>query len=188
MSSVKGFSMAAFIEYGNGKLNNVSGKDMEIQQAFKADLKRIIEESGYDTKNLKLELTERCRLIDIESLRNDMVFFKSSGIQTALDDFGTGYSALGLLINLPVDQIKIDKSFIDDIEDDIPRQCLLEAITDCASKLGVFCCVEGIETAEKMDYIKSHYKVTSFQGYYYSRPVEIDELMDWISEYEKKSE
>lgn len=158
------------------------------REDFKADLKRIIEESGYDTKNLKLELTERCRLIDIESLRNDMVFFKSSGIQTALDDFGTGYSALGLLINLPVDQIKIDKSFIDDIEDNVPRQCLFEAITDCASKLGVFCCVEGIETAEMKDYIKSHYRVTSFQGYYYSRPVEIDELMDWISEYEKKSE
>ena len=100
----------------------------------------------------------------MDSLRNDMIYFKSSGIQTALDDFGTGYSALGLLINLPVDQIKIDKSFIDDIEDNIPRQSLFEAITDCASKLGIFCCVEGIETAEMKDYIKSHYRVTSFQG------------------------
>lgn len=153
---------------------------------FKSDLSRIIAEEVYDAKNLKLELTERCRLLDVDSLRNDMVFFKSSGIQTALDDFGTGYSALGLLINLPVDQIKIDKSFIDDIEDDIPRQCLLEAITDCASKLGVNCCVEGIETAEMKDYIKKNYKITSFQGYYYSKPVEIKDFLIWMEEYERK--
>lgn len=156
------------------------------REDFKTDLKQLIEDAEYDAKNLKLELTERCRLLDMDSLRNDMVYFKSSGIQTALDDFGTGYSALGLLINLPVDQIKIDKSFIDDIEDDVPRQCLLEAITDCASKLGVYCCVEGIETAEMKDYIKDNYKVTSFQGYYYSRPVEIDDFVDWMMEYEEK--
>ncbi|MCR5774251.1 MAG: EAL domain-containing protein [Lachnospiraceae bacterium] len=153
---------------------------------FKTDLKKLIDESGFDTKNLKLELTERCRLIDVDSLRNDMVYFKSSGIQTALDDFGTGYSALGLLINLPVDQIKIDKSFIDDIEDDIPRQCLLEAITDCASKLDVLCCIEGIETAEMKDYLKENFRVTSFQGYYYSKPVEIDDFINWLKNYEDK--
>ena len=85
-----------------------------------------------------------------------------------------------------MDQIKIDKSFIDDIEDDIPRQCLLEAITDCASKLGVNCCVEGIETAEMKDYIKKNYKITSFQGYYYSKPVEIKDFLIWMEEYERK--
>ena len=166
---------------------NVNLAYPQLQRAdFKADLKRIIDDESYDTKNLKLELTERCRLLDMDSLRNDMAYFKSSGIQTALDDFGTGYSALGLLINLPVDQIKIDKSFIDDIEEDIPRQCLLAAITDCASKLDVFCCVEGIETVEMKDYIKNNYKVTSFQGYYYSRPVEIDDFVSWMNDYEER--
>ena len=152
---------------------------------FKTDLSKLIEDADYDTKNLKLELTERCRLMDMDSLRNDMVFFKSTGIQTALDDFGTGYSALGLLIDMPVDQIKIDRSFIDDIEDDLPRQYLLEAITDCAAKLGVNCCVEGIETEKMKNYIKEHFKVTSFQGYYYSRPVEINDFINWMENYEK---
>lgn len=166
---------------------NVNLAYPQLQRAdFKADLTRIIGDEGYDTRNLKLELTERCRLIDMDSLRNDMIYFKSSGIQMALDDFGTGYSALGLLINLPVDQIKIDKSFIDGIEDDMPRQCLLEAITGCASKLGVFCCVEGIETKEMKDYLKDNFRITSFQGYYFSRPLEIDAFIDWMSRYEEK--
>ena len=166
---------------------NVNLAYPQLQRAdFKADLTQIIHDEGYDTRNLKLELTERCRLIDMDSLRNDMIYFKSSGIQMALDDFGTGYSALGLLINLPVDQIKIDKSFIDGIEDDVPRQCLLEAITDCASKLGVFCCVEGIETKEMKDYLKDNFRITSFQGYYFSRPLEIDAFIDWMRQYEEK--
>ncbi len=153
---------------------------------FKSDLKRIIDEEGYDTRNLKLELTERCRLLDMDSLRNDMIYFKSSGIHTALDDFGTGYSALGLLVNLPVDQIKIDKSFIDGIDEDVPRQCLLEAITDCASKLGIYCCIEGIETEQMKDYLKDNFKVTSFQGYFYSKPREIDDFIDWMKQYDEK--
>ncbi len=166
---------------------NVNLAYPQLQRAdFKSDLKRIIEEEGYSYKNLKLELTERCRLLDMDSLRNDMIYFKSSGIQTALDDFGTGYSALGLLINLPVDQIKIDRSFVDGIENDVPRQCLLEAITDCAAKLGVYCCIEGIETEAMKDYLKENYKVTSFQGYYFAKPMEIDDFMEWLKQYEEK--
>ena len=68
----------------------------------------------------------------------------------------------------------------------MPRQCLLEAITDCASKLGVFCCVEGIETKEMKDYLKDNFRITSFQGYYFSRPLEIDAFIDWMSRYEEK--
>ena len=68
-------------------------------------------------------------------------FFKSAGIQTALDDFGTGYSALNLLVELPIDQVKIDRSFIIDIENDISKQSLLRAITNCASELNKNVCV-----------------------------------------------
>ena len=103
-------------------------------------------------------------------------------MQTALDDFGTGYSALNLLAELPVDQIKIDRSFIINIETDIPKQSLLRAITSCARELGKFVCVEGIETVEMKDYIKEHFPVTSFQGYYYSRPIPIEEFQTWLEE------
>ena len=172
------------IEFDPDFIVNVNLAYPQLQRVdFKTDLKKMIDDEGFNTKNLKLELTERCKLMDVDSLRNDMIYFKSSGMQTALDDFGTGYSALRLLISLPVDQIKIDKSFIDDIEEDFPRQCLLEAITNCASKLNINCCVEGIETERMKDYLKKNFKITSFQGYYYSKPIEIDDFIKWMKEY-----
>ncbi|MBO6214190.1 MAG: GGDEF and EAL domain-containing protein [Lachnospiraceae bacterium] len=152
---------------------------------FNARLNEILKDTGFPARNLKMELTERCRLLDIDMLRNEMIFFKSSGMQTALDDFGTGYSALSLLINLPVDQIKIDKSFIDDIEKDIPKQSLLRAITTCARELGKSICVEGIETLEMKEYIKENFPVTNFQGYYYAKPMPIEDFKRWASEYRR---
>jgi len=150
---------------------------------FKSALNDIISEVNFPAENLKLELTERCRLRDVNMLRNDMIFFKSNGMQTALDDFGTGYSALNLIAELPVDQIKIDRSFVTDIETDISKQSLLKAITTCASELGKNVCIEGIESREMRDYLTSNFTVTNFQGYYYSKPVQIDDLMQWMDEY-----
>ena len=147
---------------------------------FKARLSSIIEEEGFPTKNLKLELTERCKLLDMATLRNDMVYFKGEGMQTALDDFGTGYSALDLLIELPTDQIKIDKSFVDGIELNTEKQSLLRAITTCARELRKTVCIEGIETREMADYLKIRFPVEFFQGYYFSKPVEFDKLQELV--------
>ena len=151
------------------------------REDFKPGLARILQEEGFPADNLKLELTERCRLIDTDTLRSDMEYFKSTGMQTALDDFGTGYAALNLLTELPVDQVKIDKSFIDDIETDVPRQSLLRALTGCAAELGKTICVEGIETQEMADYIRSNFQVSYFQGYFYSKPVTIDKFVEWMN-------
>ncbi len=149
---------------------------------FRNDLCDIMTEEGFDPKNLKLELTERCKLVDMENLRNDLAFFKSMNIQTALDDFGTGYSALDLMVELPIDQIKIDKTFINDVEVDLSRQSILKAITSCANELGKSICVEGIETKEKQDYISNNYGVTRFQGYYYSKPLDIESFKEWLKD------
>lgn len=173
------------IEWKPDFITNINLAYPQLQRDdFDSKLDEIIKETGFPGRNLKLELTERCKLLDMDMLRNQMIFFKSNGMQTALDDFGTGYSALNLLINLPVDQIKIDKSFIDDIESDIPKQSLLRAITTCARELGKNICIEGIETRELMDFLRSHFPVTSFQGYYFSKPIPIDEFMTWAKEYE----
>ncbi len=159
---------------------NVNLAYPQLQRAeFKTSLNDIVKEENFPAENLKLELTERCRLRDMNLLRNDMIFFKSSGMQTALDDFGTGYSALNLLTELPVDQVKIDRSFVINIENDIPKQCLLRAITTCARELGKVVCVEGVETVEMRDYLKNNFYVSYFQGYLYSKPIEIDDFMDW---------
>ena len=83
------------------------------------------------------------------------------------------------MMELHVDEIKIDKSFIKDIDEDCSRQSLLKAITVCADELGKKICVEGIETDIMADYLYNHFKVTKYQGYYFSKPLEKDNLIEW---------
>lgn len=153
------------------------------REDFNKLLYEMIKETGFNSENLKLELTERCKIVDLDTLRRKIIFFKSQGIKIAIDDFGTGYSALDLLIKVPVDQIKIDKSFIEDIEVDRPKQTLMRAISDYATGLGKEICVEGIETSDSENFIKENFNPTYMQGYYYAKPMEIDEFKKWAKSY-----
>ncbi|MCR5649750.1 MAG: EAL domain-containing protein [Lachnospiraceae bacterium] len=176
----------ALIERNPQFVVNVNLAYPQLQRSdFKTALNRILKEEDFPAENLKLELTERCRLRDMNLLRNDMIFFKSTGMQTALDDFGTGYSALSLLTELPVDQVKIDRSFVINIENDMPKQCLLRAITTCTTELGKKVCVEGVETDAMRKYLKENFSVSFFQGYLYSKPIELNEFLDWYDNFEK---
>ena len=150
---------------------------------FIDEVARILEEEGVPAQNVKFELTERCKLLNVEMLRNKMISVKSMDAQVALDDFGTGYSALDLLINLPVDQIKIDRSFVLDIQENLEKQSLLRAITGCAKELGKTVCVEGIEEEDLEIYLQKNFYVNLFQGYYYSKPIKIDEFKKWLNEH-----
>lgn len=142
---------------------------------FRADLLSMLSQTGFPAENLCLELTERCRLLKMDYLRNELVFLKSHGIRIALDDFGIGFSSLNLLRILPVDCIKVDRSFVENIEEDITYQYLVKAITDCAHNLQVSVCVEGIEDARLSDFISTNFYVSTLQGYYFSRPVPMEE-------------
>lgn len=150
---------------------------------FIDEVARILEEEGVPAQNVKFELTERCKLLNMEMLRNKMISVKSMDAQVALDDFGTGYSALNLLINLPVDQIKIDRSFVLDIQDNLEKQSLLRAITGCAKELGKTVCVEGIEEEDLEIYLQKNFYVNLFQGYYYSKPIKIEEFKKWLDKH-----
>ena len=120
---------------------------------FEENLKRIVDESCVNPKNIRLELTERCKLLDEKLLIKKMYYIQSLGIQTSLDDFGTGYSAINLLFDLPSNQIKIDRFFIQNIQNEESKSIMLKAIIDCARKNGAHVCVEGIETKEMADSI-----------------------------------
>ncbi|MCR4673768.1 MAG: GGDEF domain-containing phosphodiesterase [Lachnospiraceae bacterium] len=160
-----------------GFVVNVNLAYPQIQRGeFVSHLREIIEEEEFPTKNIKLELTERCRLLNVNNLRNTMIQIKTLGIDTALDDFGTGYSALNLLVDLPIDQIKIDKSLVDGIEEDVNKQSLLRALTNSAYELGKAVCVEGVETGHMAIYLKENFYITQFQGYYFSKPIEISKI------------
>ncbi|MCR5746309.1 MAG: EAL domain-containing protein [Lachnospiraceae bacterium] len=144
---------------------------------FEERLSGIVNESGVNPKNIRLELTERCKLIDEKLLVKRMQYIRSLGIQTSLDDFGTGYSAINLLFDLPADQIKIDRMFIQNIQNEEPKRIMLKAIIDCARIIGAHVCVEGIENKEMADYICSTFNITSLQGFYYSMPVPLEEFL-----------
>ncbi len=160
---------------------NINLSYTQLQRTdFMQRLIEILKETSFPGKNLRLELTERCKILDTDLLKNHIAFFKSMDISTALDDFGTGYAALRFMAELGADQIKIDKVFIDSIYNNPAWQSLLRAVVNCARELDKSICLEGIETKEMATYLRDNYKVTHFQGYYYSKPILLNDLIDYI--------
>ena len=141
---------------------------------------RSIEEFDFPANHLCLEITERCRLLDLELLKNVVVNLRGHGVQIALDDFGTGFSSVGIVKNLPFDTIKIDRSFVMRIEEDDKEKELIEHFVNLAATFGARVCVEGIET-EGMKRILKNYPVKSFQGYYYAKPLILEDFLKWRS-------
>ena len=159
---------------------NVNLSYSQLERTDFADVVRnTIAKTSIKPQQVCLEITERCKLLDMDLLRNVIVTLRAGGVRFALDDFGTGFSSLGLVKNLPFDTIKIDRSFVQKIEVDEREKRLLDNFTDIAGTFGAEVCVEGIETTGMRDIIKD-YSVHSFQGYYYSKPVLIENLLEMV--------
>lgn len=126
---------------------NVSAAQLERKE-FRQAVMSIIEETGAHPQELCLELTERCRDLDVEFLKGEVEFFHSKGIKVALDDFGTGNSSLSLALELPFDELKVDMSFIRNIKDKPQNQAMVQSIIDYASCTSTETCIEGIENRE----------------------------------------
>ena len=158
---------------------NVNLSYSQIEKADFVDMVMdILERTGYPPENLCLEVTERCRLLDIDLLGNTVFSLRSRGVKVALDDFGTGFSSIGIVKELPFDTIKIDRSLVSRIEEDIKERELVKTFVMMANTCGASVCVEGIETAGMSDILRQ-YSVDSFQGYYYSKPLVYDDFMMW---------
>lgn len=138
----------------------------------------ILKELDYPPEHLCVEVTERCRLLDLELLKNVFCSLKSRGVLVAMDDFGTGFSTVGVLKEIPVDTIKVDRSFVRSIESSETERMIIQTIVDLASTFGAKVCVEGIETAGMRDILRD-YHVGSFQGYFFARPLPLEELVRW---------
>ena len=139
---------------------------------------RVLEEMDYPADHLCFEVTERCRLLDIKLLRNVTASLKARGVLIALDDFGTGFSSVGIVKELPFDIIKIDRTFVAQIEENNVDRELIKHFSGLASLFGAKVCVEGVETSGMRD-ILQQFNVKSFQGYYYAKPLEIDKFIEW---------
>ena len=155
---------------------NLSYTQLE-KRDFVEDVLSILKELNYPPQNLCLEITERCRMLDMAVLKDVFSTLRGYGIKIALDDFGTGFSSLGVLRELPVSTVKIDRSFVINIEKDFSDQNTVRFISELANSFSSSVTVEGVETSEMREFLL-RFKIKSLQGYYYSKPLPLKEFMD----------
>ena len=153
---------------------NITAAQLERRE-FREAVMDIIKETDSNPNELCMELTERCKNLDIDFLKGEVDYFHSQGIKIALDDFGTGNSSLSLALALPFDELKVDMSFIKDIREKPQNQAMIQSIVDYAKRTDTETCIEGIEDESVNTYI-SKFGATWHQGYYYSKPVPIEQF------------
>ena len=141
-----------------------------LQNDIVKKIKGIIDEVGIEPGNLCLEVTESLAINDMVRMKRILSEIKALGVKVALDDFGTGYSSLNYIKQLPLDIIKVDKTFIDDIVEDDYAQAFIKLIVDLSKTIGTKIVVEGVEHKEQFELLKS-LGVDYIQGYYFGKPV-----------------
>ena len=132
-------------------------------------------EHQIDTKLIQFEVTESAYLDNFEQANAFLSDLHAMGCTVALDDFGTGYSSLSYLTRIKVDTIKIDREFIENINESEQDTLIIETILDLAGNLGLVICAEGVETSEQSDFLLSK-GCDELQGYFYSKPTELANL------------
>ena len=151
-----------------------------MQKNFKDVLFNIINETDIPPECLMIEITESVFMESFETMSKLFSDIRDHGIKIALDDFGCGYSSLTYLKHLPMDVIKIDKSFIDDILSANEKNCIVGLIISLMKQLAFKVVAEGIETKEQLDYI-TEYNCDLFQGYLASKPIAKEEILKLLS-------
>jgi diguanylate cyclase (GGDEF)-like protein/PAS domain S-box-containing protein len=148
---------------------NVSARQFR-QPDFVEQIEEVLQSSGASPVRLKLELTESVVLDDVADTIEKMKALKVLGVGFSMDDFGTGYSSLSYLRRLPLDQLKIDRSFIRDVETNTGDAVIVQTIIGMANSLGLKVIAEGVESEAQRQFLSNH-GCPTFQGYLFSRPV-----------------
>lgn len=154
---------------------NISARQFRDPR-FVEQVLRIIEQTGASPQRLKLEITESLLLDDIGDAIAKMTALKFHGVGFSLDDFGTGYSSLSYLKKLPLDQLKIDQSFVRDVLTDPNDAAIARTIVALAQTLGLGVIAEGVETPEQRSFLCEH-GCQAFQGYLFGRPGAAEDLL-----------
>ena len=139
-------------------------------------VKTIVSETGIEPHNLELEITESIFITSINKVVDELNNLKELGIQIALDDFGTGYSSLSYLQKLPIDLLKIDKSFIDMIDEPDSKKQIVGAIIALMHQLDVPVIAEGVETKHQLQYLRE-FDCDFVQGYLWGKPIDLEEAV-----------
>ncbi len=149
---------------------NLSVHDIASRAAI-VRIGEIIGESGIDPARISLEITETALMRDFDMARSALLALKATGLQISLDDFGTGYSSLGYVHRLPIDKIKIDRSFMADLTTEKASRDIVKTIVDLCRNLNLVCIVEGVETVEHVLILRG-LGCRTMQGFYFSRPLD----------------
>lgn len=155
---------------------NVSGRDLGVPD-FERDLVDIWRRAGHPPQALKIEVTESMIMRDPDQARDVLSRLREAGFRIAIDDFGTGHSSLAYLSQLPVTSLKIDRSFVTDIDTNDLKMRIIRSILGIASGLGLETIAEGIETAAECAAL-ARVGTTYGQGYLFSRPAPVDAAVE----------
>jgi len=149
------------------------------QPDFLEQVDALLQDTGVDPHKLEFEITESTIIRNVDQKLELLRAIRERGIRIAIDDFGTGYSSLSYLKKLPIDTLKIDRSFVRDINMDADDNAIIETIIAMAAKLGLGVVAEGVETREQLAFLRAH-QCEVIQGYYFKRPAPLKDL--WSDE------
>ena len=159
---------------------NIS-KESLLENDFLEQYMKMTEQYGISPNDIEIEITERTTVDNNTDMKEILEKIKEKGFSIAIDDFGTGYSSLNMLEMLPIDMIKIDKSFIDRIGEKNETINLLEIIFLISKKLNLKTVAEGVEKSEQVSYLKKE-NCDFIQGYFYAKPLDFDAFKKYIKE------
>jgi EAL domain-containing protein (putative c-di-GMP-specific phosphodiesterase class I) len=157
---------------------NVSA--LQFNHEFIRRVGQVLKETGMHPKRLELELTEGIMMEGSESVVRSLEELRELGVQLSVDDFGTGYSSLSYLSRFPLDELKIDRSFVIEFDKSAGDAGLVMAIIAMAKSLGLNLVAEGVETHDQYRFLRQH-GAGIIQGYLFSKPVPIDDMIPMLS-------
>ncbi len=178
----------AWVDAGHSELKvsiNVSPRQF-CDKGLKASVVSVLKSSGLDAKHLILEITESMLMGDVDYFAALLTDLRALGVSFALDDFGTGYSSLSYLKKFPINELKIDRSFLFDVPENDDDNSIVRAIIAMGHSLGQKVVAEGVEKIQQLDFLRQH-DCDIIQGYYYSKPLNKFDFFDYLSNDEARA-
>lgn len=158
---------------------NLSGRHLAKQDELVTQVATTLKQTGLAPDHLELELTESILMEDVEATIQTLSKLSEMGVKLSIDDFGTGYSSLSYLKRFPIDTLKIDQAFVRESATDEDDAAIVIAVIALAHSLKMNVIAEGVETDRQLAFLKAQ-GCDEVQGYFYSRPLPVDELTDYL--------
>ncbi len=171
--------------YNLGIAVNLSARDLQ-DEYLPYFVLQILKEQEIEARQLTLEITENSVMQDVNHAVNVLECLRDIGVRVSIDDFGTGHSSLAQLRNIPLHELKIDRSFVNNILEEKQNEAIVRSTIDLAHNMGLEVCAEGVENEETLRYLAG-LGCEQAQGYYLSKPVPSDYLIDWLEKYKPVS-